>query len=162
MSIADEIQKLQDLHAAGHLTDAELAAAKAKLLNGSPMSGLWPQASSEPLARQREENNWAVILHLSQLLGYAVVVVGFVAPIIVWVLMKDQYPGIDTHGKNVVNWILSSLIYGVVCAASLLIGIGFILLPVLVLLGIIFPIIGAVKASQGIVWKYPLTIDFLK
>lgn len=162
MSIADEIQKLQDLHAAGHLTDAELAAAKAKLLNGSPMSGLWPQASTEPLARQREENNWATILHLSQLLGYAVVVVGFVAPILIWMLMKDQYPALDAHGKNVVNWILSSLIYGVIGVASLIIGVGFIVLLALVVLGIVFPIIGAMKASQGIVWKYPLTIEFLK
>jgi uncharacterized protein len=132
------------------------------VLNGSSLSGVWPQASTEPLARQREENNWAVILHLSQLLGYAVVIVGFVAPILIWMFMKDQYPGLDAHGKNVVNWILSSLIYGVVCAASLIIGIGFILLPVLVILGIIFPILGAVKASQGIVWKYPMTIEFLK
>ncbi len=114
------------------------------------------------MARQREENNWATILHLSQLLGYAVVVVGFVAPIIIWMVMKDQYPGIDAHGKNVVNWILSSLIYGVIGVLSLIVGVGFVILLALLVLGIVFPIIGAMKASQGIVWKYPLTIEFLK
>lgn len=160
MSVADELQKLQELHAAGHLTDAELAAAKAKVLNGSSLSGVWPQASSEPLARQREENNWAVILHLSQLLEFTVI--GYVVPFLIWLLMKDQYPGLDAHGKNVANWILSSLLWAVVCGVSLLIGIGLILFPVLFLLNVVFPIVGAVKASQGVIWKYPLTIEFFK
>ena len=143
-------------------SDAELAAAKAKLLNGSPMSGLWPQASTEPLARQQEENNWAVILHLSQFLGYLVVIVGFVAPILIWMLMKNQYPGLDAHGKNVMNWILSSLIYVMIGFLTALLGIGIIVLIALGVVGIVFPIVGAVKASQGIAWKYPLTIEFLK
>lgn len=163
MSVADEIQKLHDLHAAGQLTDAELAAAKAKVLNGSPLSGVWPQASADPEARQREENNWAVVLHLSQLLGLtAAPVVGLAAPIVIWLLMKEQYPGLDAHGKSVTNWILSSLLYAVICVASLFVFVGFVLLPALVLMGIIFPIIGAMEASRGKVWKYPLTIEFMK
>jgi uncharacterized protein len=31
-----------------------------------------------------------------------------------------------------------------------------------ILLGIIFPVIGGIKANDGIVWKYPLSIPFLK
>lgn len=163
MSIADELQKLQDLHAAGQLTDAELAAAKAKVLNGSPLSGVWPQASVEPLARQREENNWAVILHLSRFLGYtAVPVLGLAAPILIWLMMKQQYPGLDAHGKNAVNWMLSDLLYLFAAGLLVLVGIGLLLLPVVLILGIVFPIVAAVKASQGIAWKYPLTIEFLK
>lgn len=163
MSIADELQKLQDLHAAGQLTDAELAAAKAKVLNGSPLGGLWPAASTEPEARLKEENNWAVILHLSQLLGFtALPFVGLAAPIVIWLLMKEQYPGLDAHGKNVLNWILSSLIYAVICALSIMVFVGIFLLPVLIVLGIVFPILAAVKASQGMAWKYPLTIEFFK
>ena len=40
--------------------------------------------------------------------------------------------------------------------------VGFLLLPVLAVLGIVFPIIGAVKANNGEFWEYPLTIKFLK
>ncbi len=163
MSIADELQKLQDLHAAGQLTDAELAAAKAKVLNGSSLGGFWPQASAEPAARQKEENNWAVLLHLSQLLGFtALPFVGLAAPIVIWLLLKEQYPGLDAHGKNVLNWILSSLIYATVSALLIIAVVGIVLLPVIVILGIVFPILAAVKASQGIVWKYPLTIEFFR
>ncbi len=163
MSVADEIQKLHDLHAAGQLTDAELATAKAKVLNGSSLSGIWPQPSADPIVREKEENNWGMILHLSQLLGLtAAPVVGLAAPIVIWLLMKEQYPGLDVHGKNVANWILSSLLYAVIGVASIFVGIGFILLVALYFMGIIFPIIGGIEASRGKVWKYPLTIEFLK
>jgi uncharacterized Tic20 family protein len=36
--------------------------------------------------------------------------------------------------------------------------------PLLIALGmlcLIFPIVGAVKATSGVVWKYPLSIPFL-
>lgn len=163
MSVADEIQKLNDLHASGQLTDEEFAAAKAKVLNKSPLSGMWPQASVDPEARQREENNWAMLLHLSQLLGLtAAPVVGLAAPIVIWLLLKEQYPGLDAHGKNVTNWILSSLLYAVISALSIFVLIGIVLLPVVLILGIVFPIIGGIEASRGKVWKYPLTIEFLR
>ncbi len=163
MSVADEIQKLHDLHAAGQLTDAELAAAKARVLNGSPLAGVWPQASADPELRRKEENNWAVLLHLSQFLGYtAVPFIGLAAPIVIWLLMKEQYPALDVHGKNVANWILSSLLYGVIGALSLIIVIGIPILIAVVIMGIIFPIIGAVEASRGNAWKYPLTIEFIR
>ncbi len=40
--------------------------------------------------------------------------------------------------------------------------IGFFLLLAIGVVAIVFPIIGAMKASNGEVWKYPLTISFLK
>jgi uncharacterized Tic20 family protein len=40
--------------------------------------------------------------------------------------------------------------------------IGIPLLIALMVLMVVFPIIGAVKANDGKVWKYPLSIPFLK
>jgi uncharacterized Tic20 family protein len=40
--------------------------------------------------------------------------------------------------------------------------IGILLVPVLVVLNIVFPIIGGLKANEGVVWKYPLSIPFFK
>jgi len=42
----------------------------------------------------------------------------------------------------------------------MLILVGFILIWVLGLLALIFPIIGAIKANDGEVWPYPLSIRF--
>ena len=111
---------------------------------------------------ERETRQWAFFLHLSVLAGFVVPIAGFVAPIVIWQLKKDDLPGIDAHGKNVVNWLISKLIYVVVSVVLLLAVIGFVLLPVVLVLGIVFPIMGAVKANNGEVWKYPLAIRFLQ
>jgi uncharacterized Tic20 family protein len=40
--------------------------------------------------------------------------------------------------------------------------IGIPLIALLCLVGVIFPIIGGIKASDGEVWKYPMSIAFFR
>ena len=105
-------------------------------------------------------DTYCMLLHLSQLFG--VTYVGFAVPIVLWALGKDKSTQIDLHGKIVLNWLISLFIYlfaaGVLCFAL----VGFLILPVLMVLAIAFPIIGAVKANNGEVWHYPLNIRFFK
>ena len=105
---------------------------------------------------------WAVILHLSQFAGYIVPFAGLLAPILIWQLKKDDVPGLDEHGKNIANWMLSAFIYGFVCLLLTFVLIGFIGFIALAIMAIVFPIIGAIKANDGIAWKYPLSIAFFK
>ncbi|MCC9656806.1 DUF4870 domain-containing protein [Rhodopirellula halodulae] len=110
---------------------------------------------------QSETKTWAMILHFSQFAGYVVPIAGFLAPIIIWQLKKNDLPELDAHGRNVTNWIISEFIYSVACFILIFVGIGFLGFALLALLSLIFPIIGGVKASQGEVWKYPLTLSFI-
>jgi uncharacterized Tic20 family protein len=110
---------------------------------------------------QIEANQWGLWLHFSQLLGYMIPLIGLVAPIIIWQLKKNQYPVIDEHGRNVINWIISALLYAAICLPLTLIFIGIPLLILLSLFCLLFPIVGGIKANNGIVWKYPLTINFI-
>lgn len=85
---------------------------------------------------------------------------GLVVPIVIWQLKKDEYPVVDEHGRVVMNWILSMFIY---LAAGILLTFILIGIPLLFALGIaalVFPIVGAVKANNGEVWPYPLSIKF--
>ena len=116
------------------------------------------QTASNPQA----VGQWALFLHLSQLAGYIVPVAGWIVPILIWQLKKQEMPELDAHGKVVINWILSALIYGAVGIILVFVLIGIPILIVLMMLGIIFPIIGAVKADSGIVWNYPLSIKFFR
>ena len=165
MSVADELQKLQQLRDSGAIDDAEFAAAKARVLNppaGNP--GLFASQSG-PLTAEDEERktrSCAALLHLSMLLGYAVPFVGLVAPILIWQIKKDELPGLDAHGRNATNWIISSIIYAVISGILCLIVIGVPLLIALVVCSLVFPIIAAAKANDGVAWKYPLTIEFLR
>jgi uncharacterized Tic20 family protein len=104
----------------------------------------------------------AMYLHLSLLAGLLVPFAGFVLPILIWQLKKEEMPALDAHGKVVVNWIISALIYAAISFVLVFVLIGILLFIVLGVLGIIFPIIGGIKANDGIVWRYPLSIAFLR
>jgi uncharacterized Tic20 family protein len=116
----------------------------------------------QPAADDRQVRQWAMILHLSLLAGYLIPLAGLVAPIIIWQLKREEMPGLDAHGRVVANWIVSSLIYLGVSLLLIFVIIGIPLIMLLGVVGVVFPIIGGIKASDGIVWKYPASITFFR
>lgn len=159
MSIADEIERLHQLKAQGAITDEEFTQAKQRLLSDA----LPPDVPAGPAdSPGRQTLDWALFLHLSQLLGFLVPLGGLIAPLLIWQIKKDELPALDAHGKVVMNWVLSALIYTVVAGLLSLLVIGIPLLIIVLLLGVVFPIIGGVKASNGELWPYPLSIPFLR
>ena len=117
---------------------------------------------AEPDLFGMKTDTYCMLIHLSQLLGLVsagVPLVGLIVSIVLWAIAKDRSPLVDQHGKIVLNWSISLLIYIVVAAITI---IGLLIVPILIVLGLVFPIIGAVKANEGVVWKYPLSIAFFK
>lgn len=116
-----------------------------------------------------EEDYWGMpaktycmLLHLSQLTSIIAPGLGLLIPVLMWVVNKDKNEKIDKHGRVTINWILSLLIYSIICGILTLIFIGMLGFIVLALLNIIFAIIAAVKANDDELWPYPLSIKFLK
>ncbi len=153
MSVADELQRLNDLKEKGVLSASEFETAKAQLLN--PAKGNLSMSNVSA-------NQWAMILHLSQYAGYLVPFAGLICPILIWQHMKDDVPGLDEHGKNIANWMLSLFIYGIVSGLLTFVLIGFIPAFALVIMALVFPLIGAMKANDGIAWRYPTAIRFFQ
>ena len=164
MNLAEELQKLQQLHQSGGINDEEYSRAKAKLLNEPPpvVGAQMPPVASSPAATEQNTRQWALFLHLSQLAGFVIPLAGLVVPILIWQLKKAELPGIDAHGKVVVNWIISEIIYLLVCVPLIFLIVGGPLMLAVGALGIVFPIIGASKANNGQLWRYPLTITIFK
>lgn len=111
---------------------------------------------------ERQAREWAMFLHLSQLGGFLLPLLGLIAPIVIWQTQKERYPQLDAHGKAVVNWIISELIYGAICFVLAFVVIGIPLLFILGVVAIIFPIIGGIRASNGELWQYPMTMTIIK
>ena len=156
MSIPDELEKLHKLKESGAISEDEYEKAKKDLL-----------AKNQPMGERVKEtvgdipsNTWAMFIHFSKLCGYIIPVVGFVVPIILWQIKKDEMPDIDKHGRIVTNWIITEIILGFIFWLLTFILIGIPLLIVLLILGIVFPIIGGIKANDGEAWKYPCSIPF--
>ena len=159
MSTEDELKKLVELNQSGALSEHEFDKAKAKLL-GSQQTQASPVVA--PTEREQQVKQWALFLHLSQLAGILLPLAGLIAPIVLWQVKKEAFPELDAHGKVIANWIISVLIYGFVCFLLTFVLIGVPLLVVLSFLSIIFPVIGAIKANNGELWHYPLSLNIIK
>ena len=106
---------------------------------------------------------WCAFIHASALLGVLIHFPGhLLGPLILWLVKRDDAPELDAHGKEAVNFQISMLIYNVVAAIFCLILIGFFFLAVLWVLNAIFVIIAAIQASDGKLYRYPMTIRFIQ
>lgn len=106
-----------------------------------------------------EERGLAAITHLSGLAGYLIPLGGVLVPIIIWIV-KQESAVIAGIAKQA---LLLNLVVFVLVAATAVLWITIILIPLVVLfwvaLGIVaiaLPIVGAIKASQGDYYRYPV------
>ncbi len=106
-----------------------------------------------------EDRSMAALTHLSGLSGYVIPFGGVLVPIIIWMVRKDSAI-IATVAKQAL-WL--NLIVFVLFIASAVLWVTIILIPLVIafwtLLGIVavaLPIIGAIKASQGNYYRYPV------
>lgn len=123
-----------------------------------------------PVAPEAEESSFAegeltkdacTFAMLAHLLG---AIIGFIGPLIIWLVKKDEHPFVDDQGKEALNFQLTLLIaYVAVSVLSVVTcGIGALLYPVVILLQLIFGIMGAVKANNGEAYRYPMSIRMVK
>jgi uncharacterized Tic20 family protein len=115
-----------------------------------------------PATIPREARKWAMICHIIALVGLLGNGIGFlVAPLIVWLIKREDHPFIDQQGKEAVNFQITMLLAIIVAAVLCLVLIGFVFLIILGIVIVVLPIIAAVKANNGEDFKYPFTIRFI-
>ncbi len=106
-----------------------------------------------PPAVKSDDRIWIIVCHLSLFIG-----VGLLLPLIVYLVKKADAPLVAEHAKEALNFHISLLIYWIVTALLCAVLVGFLLIPVVGIIMVVFPIIAAVKASNGEFYKYPLTL----
>lgn len=109
----------------------------------------------------KSEKDIGLLVYASSFAGYLVPLGSVLGPLIVWLMKREDSAFVDQCGRNCLNFKLSVLVYFVISAILAFVGIGFILLGILAVMDIICTIIGIIKASEGTVYRFPLTITFL-
>jgi uncharacterized Tic20 family protein len=107
----------------------------------------------------QQERTLAALTHLSGLAGYVIPLGGVVVPIVIWAVKKDS-PIVSSIAKQA---ILLNVVVFLCVAASAILWITVLLIPVVVLfwiaLGIaalVLPIVGAIRAFDGSYYRYPV------
>jgi len=90
-----------------------------------------------------DEKQWAMLSHLG------VLVVGFIAPLIIWQMKKDESEFVTRHAKDSLNFHITWTI-----VALFTCGLGGIV-------SLIFAIIAGLTANRGEEYQYPMYIRFI-
>lgn len=148
----EKIEKLNELKQKGLIDEQEYSEAKAKVLGA--------KSASDPVV-DMDNRTYSMLLHFSQLSGYVVPMFGWIVPLVLWLIKRDD-PYIDQQGRVVFNWIISSFIYFVICFILAFVIIGFFLMAALAIVSIIFIVLGAIRAKDGGIQNYPMSIGFFR
>lgn len=103
---------------------------------------------------------YCTLIHISQLASIIAPGLGLILPIVMWIAHKDNNEAINQHGRVTANWVISLLIYTVISVILMFVVVGVIGLFILGVVNLIFAIVAAVKANNGELWYYPLSIKF--
>ena len=112
--------------------------------------------------KKNDENMWAMFCHLSAFAGYLIPFGNIIGPLVIWMIKKDEYPFVNDQGKEALNFQISITIYAIISALLALIFIGFLLLIAIGVFNIIMIVMASIKANEGILFRYPLTIKFFQ
>ena len=121
----------------------------------------------------KEERQWAMFAHLSALVGGLLTsAIGgwgfFIGPLVIWLMKKDEMPFAGDQAKEALNFnITVSAIFLILLILTLItLGIGaLITLPVMLVVGIgalVLVIMAAIKANEGVAYRYPFAVRLIK
>jgi uncharacterized Tic20 family protein len=107
-----------------------------------------------------EENKDA--RNMAMLIYILAIFTGFVGPLIIWLLKKNEQPFVDDQGKEVLNWSITVFLAFICCAILMVVLIGVFLMPIVAIANLVFLIMGALKAKDGIRYRFPFALRLIK
>ena len=91
-----------------------------------------------------------ILCHLSTFLGAPIIL-----PLIVFLVSRHDQTPVPENAREALNFHISIVIYGLCCVPLILLGIGIFLAAVVGIAAVVLAIVAAVKASNGVLYRYP-------
>ena len=114
----------------------------------------------QPLS-PNDERTFSILAHAVQLANFVTGLGGLVGVLVVWLLMRERSRVVEAHGREALNFQITLLIAAAVGMATTVILVGFLILAACAIAGLVFPIIGAMKAADGQSYRYPVAIRLI-
>ncbi|HSM80541.1 MAG TPA: DUF4870 domain-containing protein [Nodosilinea sp.] len=109
-----------------------------------------------------ESRMWAMLAHLSALSGFIVPFGNIIGPLLIWLIKRDEMSFVNDQAKEALNFNISMTIYMAIAGVLIFVLIGIPILIVLAIAWLVLAIMAAVKANEGTVYRYPLTLRLVK
>lgn len=109
-----------------------------------------------------EEKQWAMFAHLAGLLALTSIPGGgIVGPLIIWAIKKETMPFVNDQGKEAMNFHITVTIGVVISWLLSFFCIGIPLLIAICVGSVVFSIFAAIKAADGVPYRYPFTLRLI-
>jgi uncharacterized protein len=125
---------------------------------GGPPAGGQP---GQPPLSADQERLWAMLAHLLSFVA-AWFAFGFLAPLIVLLVFGSRSAFVRANAVESLNFNLTWLLYAVVGAILILLVIGIFILIALGIAYVVLIVIASIRANNGQLYRYPLTIRFVR
>ncbi|MGI9014653.1 MAG: DUF4870 domain-containing protein [Phycisphaerales bacterium] len=122
----------------------------------SPPPPIAPDAGIPGELASSEERTMAMLCHI------LAIFFGFLAPLIIWLIKKNESKFVDYHGKESLNFQITLFIGYLICGALIFVLIGCFLLPALAIAAIVFAIIAGIATNKGEYYRYPFAMRLIK
>lgn len=109
-----------------------------------------------PPLNPSDQRLWATLIHVGGIFF------GILPSLIGYLVTKDRGDFIRQHARAALNFHLTLLIASFACGVLAIIVVGFLLLIAVYTLAIIFGILAAVAANNGQLYRFPISIEFIK
>ena len=110
----------------------------------------------------KDERTWGMLCHLIAFSGVVIPFGSLIGPLVIWLIKKDEMPFVDDQGKESLNFQITMLIAVIIGVLLTFVLIGIPFLIVLTIYWLVVVIMAAVKANDGVAYRYPYVIRFLK
>ena len=103
-----------------------------------------------------DERTMAILSHILTL------VAGFLAPLIIYLIKKDESKYVAEHAKESLNFQITLFLGFIICAILIIVLIGIFLIWALAILALVFVIMATIKASENKIYRYPINLRIIK
>lgn len=110
----------------------------------------------------KEERTWGMFCHLVVFLGLIIPFASIIGPLVIWLMKRDEMPFVEDQGKESLNFQITMMLATIVSGLLMFVLIGFVLIFVVIIFQLIVVIIASIKANEGVYYRYPLSIRFIK
>ena len=107
------------------------------------------------LSPSNDDKNIATVTHLGG------TVFSFIPALIVWILKKEDSAFIAVQAKEALNFQITVLIAQFIAAILVWVLIGFILIPIVWIINVVFCIVAAIATSKGETYHYPFCLRLI-
>jgi uncharacterized Tic20 family protein len=87
---------------------------------------------------------------------------GFIPPLIIWLVKKEESPFIEDQAKESLNFQITMAIAWFAAFILTFLVIGALLMPALLIANLVLCIIAALKANEGVAYRYPFALRLIK